>query len=61
MLPLGYPGKSPPRFKSTAHRYNVVETDPVGSYVAIVEAEDPDGDKLWYSLEPRGNFGSKFR
>ena len=39
----------------------MVETDPVGSYVAIVDADDPDGDKLWYSLEPRGNVGSKFR
>ncbi|KAL5013005.1 hypothetical protein ScPMuIL_011556 [Solemya velum] len=39
-----------PFIKNRQMRVTVMENDPVGTLVAVVEANDPDGDKLWYSI-----------
>ena len=39
-----------PRFQNGARRVTVMESDRVGHMVALVTAEDADGDKVWYSL-----------
>ena len=39
-----------PSFVSTETVARVMENDPVGTMVMIMEAKDEDGDKLWFSI-----------
>ena len=49
---INRPSQSPsrPRFLDGARRVTVMESDRVGHMVALVTAEDADGDKIWYSI-----------
>ena len=40
----------PPRVLEPVITSQVLESDPVGHLVAHVEADDKDGDDLWYSV-----------
>ena len=46
--PLQSPSR--PRFLETGKRVTVMESDEVGHMVALISAEDADGDKIWYSI-----------
>ena len=46
--PLQSPSR--PRFADGARRVTVMESDQVGHMVALVTADDADGDKIWYSI-----------
>ncbi len=46
--PLQSPSR--PRFEDGARRVTVMESDQVGHMVALVSANDADGDKIWYSI-----------
>ena len=39
-----------PEFVTPNHHVTVMENDAVGRMVCIMSAEDPDGDKIWYSI-----------
>lgn len=40
----------PPVIKSTNLHVKITENDEVGFLVAVIQAEDPDGDLLWYQI-----------
>ena len=46
--PLSSPNH--PRFRSERVSTKVVETDPVGELVRVMDATDDDGDQVWYSI-----------
>ena len=43
--------RRPPRLVEPPRPAQVFESDEVGHLVTLVTAEDPDGDRLWYSIE----------
>ncbi|CAL4131790.1 unnamed protein product, partial [Meganyctiphanes norvegica] len=48
-VPLSSPN-APIILESPSSTITVVETDPVGHHVKLVNAEDKDGDRLWFDL-----------
>lgn len=49
----------PPRILEKSMRVQVFETDPIGHLVALVVADDKDGDQLFYSITD-GNLNNDF-
>lgn len=41
---------NPPAFKSNNQSVEVTESDEVGFLVALVQANDKDGDYVWYDI-----------
>ena len=39
-----------PVFTTPMEQASVMENDVIGHMVTLMSAEDPDGDKLWYSI-----------
>ena len=41
---------SPPIFTKQGEEVSLMENDAIGDMVTLMSAEDPDHDKLWYSI-----------
>jgi len=41
---------APPVFTKRGEEVNIMENDAIGGMVTLMSAEDPDHDKLWYSI-----------
>ena len=50
-MKLALDSPNPPTIHKLIQEANVIETDEVGHLVALIDAEDPDQDYLWFRIE----------
>ena len=50
VLPVQTSSKNSPKFPAPHYEVQLMENCKIGEVLDVYQAEDPDGDKLWYSL-----------
>ena len=50
VVPVQISSKNAPKFPAPHYEVQLMENCKIGEVLDVYQAEDPDGDKLWYSL-----------